>query len=87
MTGPASILLQPLCDLPTGVSGVIRQFRGGGLLSARLAALGFSVGAPVTVIMNIGRGPLIVSLRGSRLALGRGEAGQVFAEVTRAGGS
>jgi ferrous iron transport protein A len=86
MTAPTPTALQPLSDLPAGASGVIRQLQGGSQFSARMAALGFSVGAPVTIIQNFGHGPLIVNLRGSRLALGRGEAAKVRAEITQTAG-
>jgi len=42
-----------------------------------MAALGFTPGAEVTIVQNFGHGPLIVLLRDTRVALGRGEAGKV----------
>jgi ferrous iron transport protein A len=44
---------------------------------SRLATLGFTPGAKLTMVQNFGRGPLIVSIRGTRIALGRGEATKV----------
>jgi len=44
---------------------------------SRLATLGFTPGAKLTMVQNFGRGPLIVSIRGTRIALGRGEAAKV----------
>jgi ferrous iron transport protein A len=42
-----------------------------------MAALGFTPGALVTMMRNYGHGPLIVNIRGTRIALGRGEAKRV----------
>lgn len=48
--------------------------RRGRNFRARCLALGLSPGAEVEVVRNSGHGPLIVSVRGTRVALGRGEA-------------
>lgn len=48
---------------------------------SRAAALGFTPGAKVTVVQNYGRGPIIVAVRGTRLALGRGEALKIRIEA------
>jgi len=42
-----------------------------------MAALGFTPGAEVHMVQNFGRGPIIVMVRGTRIALGKGEADQV----------
>jgi ferrous iron transport protein A len=60
---------------------VVRGLSGGHEFAARAAALGFTSGAPVTVLQNFGHGPLIVTVRGTRLALGRGEALKIQVEV------
>jgi ferrous iron transport protein A len=67
-----------LTALNTGQVGFIHALRGGHRLKARLAALGFTLGAPVTVNRNYGYGPIIVSVRGAQVALGRGEAGHIL---------
>jgi len=54
--------------------------RCGHLAMSRLAALGFTPGAEVDMNQNYGRGPLIVSVRGGRVALGRGEARHISVE-------
>jgi len=68
----------PLTDLPQGQTGLISNFRGGHRLLSRLASLGFTPGTPVTVTRNYGFGPIIVSVRGAQVALGRGEAGHII---------
>ncbi len=73
---------QPLNAAPTGARVVVQEVRGGQGILSRLATLGFTPGALLTVVQNFGRGPLIVAVRDARIALGRGEAGaiQVIAE-------
>ncbi|MGC9469845.1 MAG: FeoA family protein [Anaerolineae bacterium] len=71
--------------LDTGEMGVVGALEGGHRFISRLAALGFTPGAPVTVMRNYGRGPIIVSVRGAQIALGRGEAGRI--KVHRTGGT
>ena len=48
--------------------------------STRLVSLGFTPGAEVSMTQNYGRGPLIVTVRGTRVALGRIEAAKIFVE-------
>jgi ferrous iron transport protein A len=67
-----------LTALNPGQVGLIHQLRGGHRFVSRLAALGFTPGAPVTVTRNHGIGPLIVSVRETQVALGRGEASHVL---------
>ncbi|UCH87285.1 MAG: FeoA domain-containing protein, partial [Dehalococcoidia bacterium] len=54
--------------------GIIADLSGGRSFMARLLALGCSPGTEIKVVHNSGHGPLIVSVRGTRVALGRGEA-------------
>jgi ferrous iron transport protein A len=63
----------------------IRQVQGGRTLLSRLASLGFTPGAPLRVIQNFGRGPIIVALRDTRVALGRGEASKILVERAAGG--
>ena len=67
-----------LSQLATDHLATILSFSSGRLEIIRLAALGFTPGAQVSMTQNFGRGPLIVTVRGTRVALGRGEAAQIF---------
>mgnify|MGYP001030619745 FL=1 len=78
-TGPAQEL--PLSHLPVGVPAQVTQVHGGHGLANRIACLGFTPGADVTLLQNFGHGPLIAMVRGSRLALGRGEAEHILVKV------
>ncbi len=43
----------------------------------RLSSMGLTVGAEVRSLISRGRGPIVVAVRQTRLALGRGIAGHV----------
>lgn len=62
----------------------IHRIRGGHHFLRRLAPLGFTPGAELRVVQNYGHGPIIVNLRDTRVALGRGEAAKI--EVDLPGG-
>lgn len=70
-----------LGDLPVGRRGIVRRLRGGRGLTSRLTSMGFSLGAELEVIQNFGQGPIIVKVRDTRVALGRGEAAHIQVEV------
>ncbi len=74
-----------LSALPTGEVGVVRQLSGGRGFRSRLATLGFTPGTEVNMVQNFGRGPLIVLVRDTRVALGRGEAMKVLVEAVSNG--
>jgi ferrous iron transport protein A len=67
-----------LSELKTGKTAVIHSLQGGHTFRSRLAALGFTPGAEVRVVQNMGHGPMIVTLRDTRIALGRGEASKIL---------
>jgi ferrous iron transport protein A len=67
----------PLSALAAGEQGVVVALSAGRRLMSRMAALGFTPGARVSVVQNFGRGPLIAMVRDARIALGRGEARRI----------
>ena len=73
----AEVDLVRLGELKAGEQAVIQGFDAGHNLVSRLSALGFTPQAQVVMIQNIGSGPLIVKVRDTRIALGRGEAMKV----------
>jgi ferrous iron transport protein A len=70
-----------LGDLPSGRKGIVRRLRGGGALTSRLTAMGISLGAELVVVQNFGQGPIIIKVRNTRVALGRGEAAHIRVEA------
>lgn len=71
----------PLYHLAPREKGNIHQLNGGRGFVSRLAALGFTPGAPIEMVQNFGRGPIIVMVRDTRIALGRGEASKVLVRL------
>ena len=53
---------------------------GGAFMRSRLVSMGLLQGTTMEVVKNSGRGPVIVSVRGSRLVLGRGMAHKIMVE-------
>ena len=69
----------PLSSLQEGDWGRVRFIAGGRGLLARTLALGLVPGTPVRLVRAFG-GPAIISVRGSRLALGRQMAERIWVE-------
>ena len=69
-----------LSEVQTGQYAIITSLKEGNEINSRLASLGFTPGVNVEIVQNFGRGPMIVSVRGMRVALGRGEAAKIFVE-------
>jgi ferrous iron transport protein B len=63
-----------VAELQPGQNVKIRKLEGNRGYRARLAALGFTLGAPLKLVRKSTRGPLLVSLRGTQIALGYDEA-------------
>lgn len=68
----------PLIELEPGNMGYVRQLQGGHSIVGRLAALGFTPGAQITLVRKQYHGPLLVTVRGVQIALGRHEAAHVL---------
>jgi ferrous iron transport protein A len=69
-----------LSTVPRGKSVQIKRIRGGHQILSRLGCLGFTPGARLKVVQNYRHGPIIVHLRDTRVALGRGEAHKILVE-------
>ena len=68
----------PLNTLDQGEKAFVHSLCGGRAVSNRLVSLGFTPGVELDMVQNFGHGPLIVALRGTRVALGRGEAEKIL---------
>jgi ferrous iron transport protein A len=74
----------PLTALPPGRSATVLSVEGGHGVRRRLASMGLTVGSEVQSLISRGRGPVVVAVRQTRLALGRGIAEQVMVEPAEA---
>jgi Fur family ferric uptake transcriptional regulator len=72
------VRLMPLSSAQEGERGIVQQFLGGSGAQLRLATLGLKTGDEVEVITNNGEGQLVVAVRATRLAMGRGMAGKIM---------
>ena len=72
-----------LAELATNEHAIILSFANGRTETNRLVSLGFTPGAKVDMTQNYGHGPLIVTVRGTRVALGRVEAAKIFIKRDR----
>jgi ferrous iron transport protein A len=80
---PEDRLPVSMSELNAGEEATILDFQGGRTVNNRLMSLGFTPGVRVQMTQNYGRGPLIVNVRGTRVALGRGEAAAIRVERGR----
>ena len=69
-----------LTELSVNDHATILSFRIGRTETNRLASLGLTPGTNVDMSQNYRHGPLIVTVRGTRIALGRGEAAKILVQ-------
>lgn len=69
-----------LAELKPGEHAALIEIRAGKGALGRMSSLGFTPGVDVEMIQNYGRGPLIVTVRGTRIALGRHEAEKLLVQ-------
>ena len=62
----------PLSEVAEGQKVRVVGVNAGVGLTSRLTAMGLTPGTEVLMVSNRGRGPAVVEVRGTRLALGRG---------------
>jgi len=67
-----------LSELSIGENAVLISCHGGRGMTGRLTTLGFIPGVEIEMTQNYGHGPLVVKVRESRVALGRGEARKIL---------
>jgi ferrous iron transport protein A len=65
-----------LTAMKQGDEGRVRSIKAGRHATKRLYEMGFNTGARVKIVKN-DAGPVIVSLNGCKVALGRGLAGKI----------
>jgi len=67
-----------LSVIPEGTQAHIVRINAGIGIQMRLAAMRILPNSKIKMIRNMGRGPIVVSSRGNRIALGRGLAHKIF---------
>ena len=71
----------PLAMAAIGEQVYLESIKGGKKMLRRLTALGLTPGVELNVVQNTG-GVLLLSVRGSRIALGRGMARKMMVSLT-----
>lgn len=72
-----SIDQKQLSQIHEGEKVTINSLHEGNELNRRLTSLGFTPGVDIEIMQNFGRGPMIVKVRGTKVAIGRGEAEKI----------
>ena len=67
-----------LWEIEEGANVTVVAIRGGRGIRRRLTTMGLMPGAKITVLLNGGRGPFVVIIKNSRMALGRGIADKIM---------
>ena len=68
---------KPLLLLQVGRKGIVGKIKGGRSACKRLNELGLVPGTEVEMVNKIANGPVMIRVKGSKLALGRGLASKV----------
>jgi len=74
----------PVSSVRAGQRARVVAVKGGLGRQTRLASMGVAAGVTVRVVHNVFRGPIILEVRGARLALGRGLAAAIEVRPIRA---
>lgn len=74
-----------LDQLAPKAHAIVTEMRGGRGFISRLAGMGISVGCQLEILQNAARGPLLVRVRDTRIALGRGEASKILVQELERG--
>ena len=74
-----------LAELSRGEQAQVQTIEGGANLISRMASMGLTPGAEVTIMQNFPRMPLIINVRYTFIALGREEAGRVYVDRAEGG--
>ncbi len=69
---------KPLSQVAEGQTVTVAGIQGGRGLRSRLTAMGLLPKIQITVVQNGGRGPFVVSIKNSRMVLGRGVADKIM---------
>lgn len=80
-TNPDEAARLSLQELQPGDRAVVQNINGGYGILNRLCALGLVPGTSFQVIRNPGRGPILLEVHNTRIAISRGQAQKVSTEL------
>jgi ferrous iron transport protein A len=70
--------LRPLSAVTTGETVKLAKVEAGRGLNNRLASMGLLPNVEITVVRNSHPGPFVISVKGSKMMLGRGMAHKIM---------
>ena len=70
--------VKPLSTVQSGETVKIARVEAGRDLNSRLASMGLNPNVEITVVKNGHPGPFVISVKGSRMMLGRGMADKIM---------
>ncbi|MFA7397453.1 MAG: ferrous iron transport protein A [Crenarchaeota archaeon] len=73
-------MITPLCTLTYGTQAKIKKINGGLKLIKRLNEMGLTIGTTIKVVSDSCGGPVLIEVRDSRLAIGRGVSTKIYVE-------
>ncbi len=73
----------PLSMAVPGQQMIVTGFKGGFGMKRRLADLGLNIGMDVKIVLMDPAGPLLVEMKGTRYAIGRGLAHHIIVEPVK----
>jgi len=69
--------IRPLSTVSAGETVKLASIEAGRGLNSRLASMGLVADVEITVVSNSHPGPFVISVKGSRMMLGRGMAQKI----------
>lgn len=73
--------LIPLSEVASGEKVLVEHLDGGKAFRTRMAAMGIAQGREALVIQNYYKGPMIIQIGDTRIAVGRGEAQKILVKI------
>ncbi len=70
--------IKPLSTIQSGETVKLARVEAGRDLNSRLASMGLIPNVEITVVKNGHPGPFVISVKGSRMMLGRGMADKIM---------
>ncbi|MEW5815180.1 MAG: FeoA family protein [Spirochaetota bacterium] len=70
--------MKRMADIKPGIIVKVEDLDSGRRLRKRLIDLGLFEDEPVRVIVNYGHGPMVISIKGTNMILGRGICKKIF---------
>jgi ferrous iron transport protein A len=71
-------IAKALSEIEEGAKVTIVAIQGGRGIRSRLTTMGLMPGVKISVLRNGGSGPFVISIKNSRMALGRGVADKIM---------